>query len=271
MFDKLIESDTAGAEFKSRRRYFFISTVVVGLLFVSAVVVSLYAADVGLGDDTYELSAIVAPVTPPAESPEPPQPRREQNAAPNHSNESPSRIIAQQPIDRTPVSVPPISITPNRYESLPKGSVKINGTQSDGGSPIGNSQNGDTAASNDTGSTGRNEIVDERPPKTELPPAPAAPRPKPTQSLGVINGRAAELPKPAYPAPAMAMRIEGKVDVEVTIDETGRVISAHAASGHPLLRQAAESAAWKARFSPTYLSKVPVKVTGVIVYNFARN
>jgi TonB family protein len=67
------------------------------------------------------------------------------------------------------------------------------------------------------------------------------------------------------------MGITGKVDVQITIDETGKVISAKAASGHPLLRNAAETAAWKAKFTPTLLSKVPVKVTGVIVYNFTRN
>ena len=52
------------------------------------------------------------------------------------------------------------------------------------------------------------------------------------------------------------------------IDETGKVISAKAVSGHPLLRDAAERAARGAKFSPTYLSKQPVKVTGLIVYKF---
>ena len=66
------------------------------------------------------------------------------------------------------------------------------------------------------------------------------------------------------------MHAQGKVDVQVFIDETGRVLSANAVSGHPLLRNAAEQAARNARFTPTYLSKVPVKVTGVIVYNFTR-
>jgi len=39
-------------------------------------------------------------------------------------------------------------------------------------------------------------------------------------------------------------------------------------SGHPLLRGAAEQAARGARFSPTLLSGQPVKVSGVITYNF---
>jgi TonB family protein len=56
--------------------------------------------------------------------------------------------------------------------------------------------------------------------------------------------------------------------VQVTIDETGKVISARAISGHPLLQAAATQAAYSARFSPTQLSGQPVKVTGTINYNF---
>ena len=52
------------------------------------------------------------------------------------------------------------------------------------------------------------------------------------------------------------------------IDENGKVLSANAVSGHPLLRSAAEQAARNAKFTVTYLSNVPVKVSGVIIYNF---
>ncbi len=93
-------------------------------------------------------------------------------------------------------------------------------------------------------------------------------RPKPPVSLGVINGRATYLPKPAYPATAVAVRASGQVNVQVTIDEQGRVISAQAVSGHPLLRAAAVNSARNSKFTPTLLSNVPVKVTGVIIYNF---
>ena len=70
---------------------------------------------------------------------------------------------------------------------------------------------------------------------------------------------------------AIAVRAEGSVNVQVMIDESGRVISAKAVSGNPLLRLAAENAARNSRFTPTLLSNVPVKVTGVIVYNFMRS
>ncbi len=87
-------------------------------------------------------------------------------------------------------------------------------------------------------------------------------------SGGVLNGKATSLPKPAYPAAARAVGASGAVNVKVTIDEQGSVVSATAVSGHPLLRQASEQAALGARFSPTLLSGQPVSVTGVLVYNF---
>ena len=92
--------------------------------------------------------------------------------------------------------------------------------------------------------------------------------PKPIQG-GVLNGKAISLPHPEYPQAAAAVRASGAVSVQITVDENGDVISAVAASGHPLLRAAAESAAREAKFSPTLLSGNPVKVSGVIVYNFA--
>lgn len=99
--------------------------------------------------------------------------------------------------------------------------------------------------------------------------APPPPAPMPQRiSSGVLNGKATALPKPAYPAAARAVRASGAVNVQVTIDESGNVISASAISGHPLLRATAEQAARNSKFAPTILSEKPVKVTGVIVYNF---
>jgi TonB family protein len=103
----------------------------------------------------------------------------------------------------------------------------------------------------------------------EPPPAPG-PRPilKPV-SGGVLNGTALHLPPPMYPDAAKRMRTQGTVTVEVVLDETGKVVSAVASSGPPILREAAVAAALKARFSPTKLSGQPVKVSGVINYKFS--
>ncbi|HKS29655.1 MAG TPA: VWA domain-containing protein [Pyrinomonadaceae bacterium] len=86
---------------------------------------------------------------------------------------------------------------------------------------------------------------------------------------GVLNGKALSLPKPDYPAAARAMGASGTVVVEVTVDETGKVIAARAISGHAMLRPAAAAAARQARFAPTLLAGQPVRVNGTINYNFA--
>jgi len=89
-----------------------------------------------------------------------------------------------------------------------------------------------------------------------------------TISGGVLNGKATDLPKPPYPSAARAVRASGAVNVKVTVDENGSVVSASAISGHPLLRASAEQAARSAKFSPQILGGKPVKVSGIIVYNF---
>jgi TonB family protein len=89
-------------------------------------------------------------------------------------------------------------------------------------------------------------------------------------SAGVLNGKAISLPKPDYPADARAAGVEGVVVVQVTIDEQGNVVEARPISGPKQLQEASVSAALQAKFSPTLLSGEPVKVTGVLVYNFGR-
>ena len=84
----------------------------------------------------------------------------------------------------------------------------------------------------------------------------------------VLNGRALALPRPAYPPLARAARLSGTVTVQVLIDEQGNVSDAHAIDGHPLLQTVCVAAAREAKFSPTLLEGEPVKVTGVIKYNF---
>lgn len=105
---------------------------------------------------------------------------------------------------------------------------------------------------------------------SEPPPPPKAPTPGAPKTIsgGVLNGKAISKPQPAYPAIAKAAKASGTVVVQVLVDEQGNVISARAVSGHPLLQQSAVAAARQAKFSPTMLSGQPVKVTGVITYNF---
>ena len=76
------------------------------------------------------------------------------------------------------------------------------------------------------------------------------------------------MPNPELPAIARQAHASGSVTVQITIDEEGNVIAAKAVAGHPLLQAAAVSAARQAKFTPTKLAGQPVKVQGVLVYNF---
>ena len=84
----------------------------------------------------------------------------------------------------------------------------------------------------------------------------------------VSDARAIGRPQPPYPAIARAGRISGTVEVEVVVDESGKVIWAEAVSGHPLLMQSAVAAARQWVFEPMKLRGQPVKFTGLITFNF---
>ncbi len=87
-------------------------------------------------------------------------------------------------------------------------------------------------------------------------------------SGGVVNGKAISLPIPEYSIAARQVNVGGSVNVQIIIDHDGKVTDAKAVSGHPLLRQASVDAARNAKFAPTFLSGVPVEVSGVLVYYF---
>ena len=86
-------------------------------------------------------------------------------------------------------------------------------------------------------------------------------------SGGVLNSRAIYLPQPEIPSGEAT----GVVTVQVLIDEQGTVVEAKPVSGPPNLQQLAVNAARLARFSPTLLMGEPVKVTGILSYNFTRS
>ena len=103
------------------------------------------------------------------------------------------------------------------------------------------------------------------------PPIPATPKPSPTATpveVGVLNGRAINLPKPAYPPIAKQMNATGQVAVKVAVDELGNITSAKAANGHPLLRAPAEAAARQSKINPVKVGNKSVQATGILLYNF---
>lgn len=84
----------------------------------------------------------------------------------------------------------------------------------------------------------------------------------------MLNGRAVTIPQPDWPVDLRLLYPTDTVTVDVTIDETGKVISATAIGGSPLLRPAAEAAARKAEFSPWLIMNEPVRTGGLITYTF---
>jgi TonB family protein len=124
-----------------------------------------------------------------------------------------------------------------------------------------------SAPANNSSSAPVVRVTDDVPPP---PPAkPVAKAPVRPISGGVLNGKAISMPKPLYPETARRTRMTGIVSVEVVIDVSGKVIGARAVSGPEMLRDAAERAAKQARFTPALLSGQPVRVSGVINYNFS--
>src|SRR5262245_1059844 len=109
------------------------------------------------------------------------------------------------------------------------------------------------------------------PPPTSDPPAAATSAETPEKlnvSGGVLQGNAIKKVQPPYPPIAKAARASGPVQVQITISEAGEVIEASVISGHALLRDAALQAARQWLFVPTELSGVPVKVQGILTFNF---
>lgn len=91
--------------------------------------------------------------------------------------------------------------------------------------------------------------------------------PAPMFDAGLINEKALNLPRPAYPVSG-ARPSAVVVTVEVVVDETGRVISARATEGPRALWAAAESAARRAGFFPFREGGRPVRARGLLAYTF---
>lgn len=85
---------------------------------------------------------------------------------------------------------------------------------------------------------------------------------------GIVNGKATYLPHPDYPQEAKDFCVSGTISVAVEINEKGDVISAKAISGDKLLHQAAVEASQKATFQQTRNRGIPIKIKGIVAYNF---
>jgi protein TonB len=280
MLDQLVESKSIAKENKARGGYLLTTFMVVAGLLSSAVVYSLFAKDLGIGNNDFELSKLVVPLAV-AENipPEPVKNEPKQEQAKSAKNDTIVRQTNTLRIDESPLMLNKISAVPNTQKSRPNGAFSIRPDAIETGSVNSTGvANGRTGKIGGVGISNYNQpepvetaVVKIQPPMPPVKKAMAetVEKKKTPISKGVVNGQAINLPKPPYPPTAKAVNASGAVNVQVTIDEIGNVISAKALDGHPLLRQAAENAARNAKFKPTLLSEQPVKVTGIIIYKFA--
>jgi periplasmic protein TonB len=256
MFDNLVESGSHKQDL-GRKGSFIMGTVAIyAVLGLAFIVGSIWFTVANLDSQDLELTTLVAPVPVPQVQK---QPEKQEEAKPTKAEQNVDvrrELIAD--VSRTELVPKEVSAKASDIPPVRRGVTTVIGTESsNAAAPIAGPGTGTGIVAGPT----KVNIADE-------PPPPPPPPPRAPISGGVLNGKAISLPKPAYPAIARTAHASGTVVVQVVIDENGNVISAHAVSGHPLLQAVAVSAARGARFSPTKLSGQPVKVTGVITYNF---
>ncbi len=91
---------------------------------------------------------------------------------------------------------------------------------------------------------------------------------RPPVISGVLNSKASLEGLPAYPEKAKQLRIEGRVEVQLLVNEEGEVIFANPLSGPEALWAEAVKAAVAARFPPMRVEDQPRKITGRIIFDF---
>ena len=272
MFNQLVESTTHRADLKRKGTFFLGAFFFYAMLLTTAGIGSIYAYNVHLDDVNEEMTTIlISPKDLPTDAPRP-EPRRPVNSGTgrqNHPAERPEAIARLLQNTKPPET---ISLIPHSLPELPPGPViftnRVFDPSSDGGAVAG--PTGPSGSPASSAGSGTQLVVEEAGDETPPPPAPT-PKPPPQKvrlTSSMISAKALDKPAPAYPQIAKITRTQGPVAVEIVIDEEGHVISAHATNGPQVLRIAAQQAALQARFSPTKLNGQPVKVTGVITYNF---
>jgi periplasmic protein TonB len=258
MFDNLVESGSHTEDLGRKGSFLLITLGIYAFLGTILLVGSILYMDASLDAQDLELTTLVAPVPVPQQAtPEKPQEAKPQKVEQNVDVRK--ELIAD--VSRTELVPKEVSAKASNIPPVRRGVTTVIGNESsNAAAPM--AAGPGTGTGLVAGPTSVN-IAEEPPPPPPKPTPPRAPI-----SGGVLNGKAISLPKPAYPPIARQAHASGTVVVQVTIDENGHVISATPVSGHPLLRAVAAAAARGARFSPTKLSGQPVKVTGVITYNF---
>jgi periplasmic protein TonB len=264
MFNNLIESQSHGKEFKRQGRFLLATTAAYALAFFVIAVSSIYAYDAQLEAQSNDLTVLswVPPVElTPASQPPRAQPIRRAvrtNAPVDRNITVSERISAVSKTDDPTRFLEKVGTIAWPFPPV-KGDFHITGRNVD--APGSGSEGGcPTCTGNSIGTVVH---IDEKPPE----PVKVVPKTQPLTST-MLRSKAISLPQPQYPAMAKQARVQGPVVIQILVDESGRVVSAQVVSGNPMLTANAREAAMRARFTATVLNGQPVKVQGVITYNF---
>ena len=253
MFNKLVISTNERR--KGRIAKFFCGTsAIYAVVIVGVLTLSVVVSNPRLADTSERMLALIAPPPPPG----PPPPRQRDNTPPVTPRNDPSRVTdLEQVIAAPPRRQPETRNLPTFGEGdfVPGGGEYVPGAVAPGV----------------PGSHGQDETA-APPPQPVAPPRPTPPQVDTTRPVRltsqVLQGKAIERRTPNYPPLAKQIHLSGSVSVEVMIGLDGRVEAARAINGHPMLASAAVEAARGWRFEPTLLNGTPVRVSGVIVFNF---
>jgi len=266
MFTNLIESDSHRKEYKRRGSFFLITIAAYAVIIFGAGIASVYAYDAQLEAQTssLELLSWVPPVMPePAKQIREVRPAAMRRSTATNAPVDPAATRPERTVfiasTNNPTKIPEgIGVVASTIPVHTEGAVLSNRNIN----PPSDSTNSSGNCVSCPSETPRVEV------ETKAPePTPVKPKTERVPS-SVLTSKAISLPQPTYPAIARPIRLQGAVTVQILVDEQGKVISAQVVSGHPILAPPARDAALRARFTPTILNGQPVKIQGVITYNF---
>ncbi len=253
MFEKLVESTTQKKNGRTGR-LFLVTGIVYAVVLTAVGVTTIFWFNPALAESN-SLTAILVPPPPPGTPPPP-----KTASAPKPQVASNIFVVPKETID--------LKAIPKEMPRLTKAEFNHPGVAGADFGPITGLKDGVPGSNSD------GDFVPPPPPVKKPTPNPE-PEPKPTpaqakmiRTTSVLQGSAIRRVQPPYPPIAKAAHVQGAVQVQIEISEQGQVISAVVLSGHPLLRDASAQAARQWLWKPTLLSDVPVKVQGVLTFNF---
>jgi protein TonB len=250
MFDKLVES-TKQKQGRRARRLFLATVVVYAVALTSLGVATVMGFRPALAEGYDILSKLTPPPVPSGPDPDTVQIKPNHKLTPDHGFVAPVKTTLPPKIDD-------LNLEPIKPNLIP------------GGIPTGIGDGG---------------IIPGAPISKDPPPPPPPPTPTPVAKPAatpapdtvvrltskLTQGRVLRRVQPPYPVIAKQAHIQGSVQVQIDISETGAVTNVILISGHPLLRDAALQAAKQWLFIPTELNGQRVRAIGLLTFNFTLN